>query len=135
MIDEKAGYDKAEHVFSVATAAKNAELKRSLKDPQCWIEQGVLVLVGCIKVGCAYLAVKACVYAALLIAGLSLASEPELAPFVSTIVFFLVVLMIPLNPRGFFFRNVFAARAGHAFDAAADAAFKDYDRPTHRREI
>nr|BCU00345.1 hypothetical protein [uncultured bacterium] len=132
MVEEKPTYDMAEHVFMIATAARSAEMKRCLSDRQCWLEQGVSLLIGFIKVGCLFLAFKACAYLALVIGGISPAGYPDLVACLDTAMLLLVGLVIPFNPRGLFFRNVFAARAGEAFDAAADAAFNEIRRPEQR---
>ncbi|MGC6373674.1 hypothetical protein [Pseudomonas sp. S2.OTC.A_B10] len=132
MDEEMTARADVEHVLTLAMAARKAEMKRCLNDRQCWSEQAVVTLVGFLKVGCFFLVLKVCAYLALVVAGISLASEPAVADFVNSILLLLVGLVIPLNPKGVFFRNVFAARAGDAFDAAADAAFIDLRRQEHR---
>lgn len=105
-----------EIVFVAAEAARTMELRRALRDPRCWTEQLVLVLVMAMK--CGTLAVLAAS------AGRLTGVNEQLALTLGCV---LVLSVLPFNPRRFFWRVPFAERADRAFDDYLRLA-RDADR-------
>lgn len=92
-------------LFAAAEAARTTELRQALRDPWCWAEQLVLVLVMAMK----------CVTLAVLVAsaGRIAGADEQLALAFG---FVIILGVLPFNPRRFFWRVPFVERADRAFD-------------------
>lgn len=99
--------DDANALFQRAEAARKAALKMALRDRMLWADQFVSMLCGGIK--------GVAVYAALAIALERYGLPREFASPLSGLV---VLPIVAINPRSFFWKNVFSARADAAFDNA-----------------
>ena len=94
-------------LFQRAEAARKAELKLALRDRLLWADQFVSVLCGGIK--------GVAVYAALAI-GLERYGLP--GEFAAPLSVLIVLPIVAINPRCFFWKNVFSERADAAFENA-----------------
>lgn len=98
-------------LFAAAEAARTAELKRALRDQGLWAEQLALLLMMAMKV----VALSFICAGTLLLAG----ANEQLALTLGVV---LVLVVLPFNPRDFFWRVLFVERANNAFNAQLQQA-------------
>lgn len=105
--------NREEVLWSAAESARKSALKNALSDKMLWCDQAVNLICGVIKAICVAVA-------------LGIICERLGFPVGFSQVF-AVLMITPLlvfNPKAFFWRNLFSARA----DAAFDEALRNYRR-------
>lgn len=94
-------------LWTLAESARKAALRASLRDKLLWGDQVVNGICGLIKVFCTVAAIAI----ALERLGLPVEINRELA-------FLIALPLMVFNPKAFYWRNLFTARADAAFDEA-----------------
>ncbi|HCE7248668.1 TPA: hypothetical protein NHR53_006676 [Pseudomonas aeruginosa] len=108
---------RAEEIFNACYLVKQKALRQALRDPACWVDQVMVIVVGGIRAACLFLLLKG---AGLFVlwGGDILAAQ---GPWLDGLALLISMPVVVLNPRDWFFSNVFAARAWKAFDDALAA--------------
>lgn len=99
--------DEIQRRWDLASAAKKAELRRSLRDPKVWLEQAMSLIGASIKTFCLVLVVNS----VFLDQGLTTPMD---------ISFFLSLPIVALNPWKMFWRYVPLDRGSAAFQEVID---------------
>ncbi|QHF00490.1 hypothetical protein LCG56_29310 (plasmid) [Pseudomonas cannabina pv. alisalensis] len=99
--------DEIQRRWDLASAAKKAELKRSLRDPKVWLEQVMSLIGAAIKTFCLVLVVNSVFRDQGIIAPMGLS-------------FFLCLPIVALNPWQMFWRYVPLDRASAAYQRVID---------------
>ena len=102
-----------EALWSAAESARKSALKNALRDKMLWCDQAVNLLCGMIKAICVAVA---------LIITFERHGFPE--GFNQILAALVTMPLLVFNPKAFFWRNLFSARA----DAAFDEALRNYHR-------
>ena len=99
--------DEVQRRWDLASVAKKAELRRSLRDPKVWLEQAMSLMGASIKTFCLVLVVNSVFW-----------DQGVTAPM--GISFFLSLPVVALNPWQMFWRYVPLDRASAAFQEVID---------------
>lgn len=100
-------HEREDEIWQIAEAAREEELRRSLRNKLLWGDQLVVVVCGLIKVFCLTVAI---------VMVLERIGLPN--PFSRTVAVFLILPLMIFNPWQLFWRNIFSERADVAFEEA-----------------